>query len=335
MKIGLTLGKFSPLHKGHQHVIETALQEMDSLYVLIYDSPETTTIPLTVRAGWIRSLYPEVNVIEAWDGPTEVGYTEEITKMHDEYILSVMKGRGITHFYSSEPYGKHVSEALNAVNRTVDVDRSAVPVSGTVVRDNPFHYREFLAPEVYRDFIVNVVFLGAPSTGKSTIAEAMAKELNTEFMPEYGREYWEENQIERRLTPEQLVEIAEGHLSREEERLLRSNRYLFTDTNVLTTRIFANYYHRNAHPKLETLADIHANRYDLCFLCDTDIPYDDTWDRSGDANREVMQKQIIADLHCRKIPYVVLNGSVEERVNQVKHHLDRFEKFTNYWGTIR
>ena len=34
MKRGLTLGKYAPLHKGHQFVIETALAEMDEVVVI-------------------------------------------------------------------------------------------------------------------------------------------------------------------------------------------------------------------------------------------------------------------------------------------------------------
>ena len=52
-KTGLTLGKFAPLHKGHQYLIETALGEVDELMVLIYES-SVTTVPLSVRAGWLR-----------------------------------------------------------------------------------------------------------------------------------------------------------------------------------------------------------------------------------------------------------------------------------------
>ena len=37
-KIGFTIGKFAPLHKGHQFLIETALKEMDEFYVVIYDT---------------------------------------------------------------------------------------------------------------------------------------------------------------------------------------------------------------------------------------------------------------------------------------------------------
>ena len=63
--IGLTLGKFAPFHKGHQYIVETALAEMDELIVLIYNASDVTDIPLQVRAGWIRALYPRVTVTES------------------------------------------------------------------------------------------------------------------------------------------------------------------------------------------------------------------------------------------------------------------------------
>lgn len=59
------------------------------------------------------------------------------------------------------------------------------------------------------------------------------------WMPEYGREDWEQHQVEWRLTPAQLVELAEGHLEREKQLLTVANQYLFADINVLTTYIFA------------------------------------------------------------------------------------------------
>ena len=83
-KIGLTLGKFAPFHKGHQFLVETALKEVDKLFLVIYNAPETTNIPLNVRANWVRKLYPKVEVVEAWDGPSETGYTQEIKKKQEE-----------------------------------------------------------------------------------------------------------------------------------------------------------------------------------------------------------------------------------------------------------
>ena len=53
MKIGFTIGKFAPLHKGHQYLIEKGLKEMDKFYVIIYET-DVTKIPLETRANWIK-----------------------------------------------------------------------------------------------------------------------------------------------------------------------------------------------------------------------------------------------------------------------------------------
>jgi NadR type nicotinamide-nucleotide adenylyltransferase len=204
-----------------------------------------------------------------------------------------------------------------------------VPISGTKIRNNLFKEREYLHPYVYRDLITNVVFLGAPSTGKTTISSQLAQEYNTVWMPEYGREYWEKYQINRRLSLEQLVEIAEGHLEREEALLEKANKYLFTDTNAITTYIFSQNYHNQVAPQLDRLAQKAVSRYDLVFVCDLDIPYDDTWDRSGDANRQIFQKQIISDLIIRKIPFFLLQGDLKTRVQYVKSILSKYRKYDN------
>ncbi len=326
---GLTLGKFAPLHAGHELLIRTALEENDRVIVIIYDAPEVTPIPLTVRANWIRSIFPRAEVIEAWDGPQETGYTPEIMKAQEDYILALLQGERIHSFYSSEFYGQHVSAALGAVNRQIDPERKYFPVSGTAVRANPFAHRTFLSPVVYPDLILNVVFLGAPSTGKTTLAREAARLHHTVWMPEYGREYWEQHQIARRLTLTQLEEIAIGHIKRENKLLLEANRILFTDTNALITRRFALYYHGHDSVQLEKLTMEAERRYDVFFVCDTDIPYDDTWDRSGEANRAVFQKQIRSELATRKIPYILLSGSVEERLELVTATLQRVEKYGN------
>ena len=327
MKTGLTLGKFAPLHHGHQYLFEAALSEVDELIVIIYESSDVTSIPLQVRANWIRKLYPAIRVIEGWNGPSAIGDTEEIKKLQEDYVLGLLDGQKITHFYSSEFYGEHMSRALGAVNRLVDEPRKQVPVSASAIRQNPFHNRNFISAIVYKDLIANIVFLGAPSTGKSTITEALAKEYATAWMPEYGREYWEEHQEDRRLSKEQLVEIAEGHLQREEQLILQSDRYLFTDTNAITTYMFSLYYHGAADERLVRLAKQAEQRYDLVFLCDTDIPYDDTWDRSGDVNRKAFQEKIIEDLAQRNLGYILLAGSLHERKKKVKRILSSFEKY--------
>jgi len=334
MKTGLTLGKFAPFHRGHQLLIERALAETDHVIAIIYDAPETTTIPLPVRSRWIKSLYPSVEVLEAWNGPTVVGDTPQIMKIHEDFLLDLLDGRAITHFYSSEFYGDHISKALRAEDRRVDEARTLVPISGTEIRKHPYTHRRFISPAVYRDLITKIVFLGAPSTGKTTLAETLARRMNTTWMPEYGREYWETHQKDRRLTPDQLVDIAEGHIHCEEAMTLDANRFLFVDTDATTTHMFSMYYHGMAHPRLEQIATNTRNRYDIFFLCGDEIPYDDTWDRSGNTNRSVFQKQIIADLLYRKIPFITLTGDLDTRIRKVDEIIESFDKYDSICNNL-
>ncbi|CAD5299386.1 MULTISPECIES: AAA family ATPase [unclassified Imperialibacter] len=328
---GLTLGKFAPLHKGHQLVIETALREVDHLIIMIYDT-DVTTIPLQVRVKWIKCLYPNSTVIECWDGPEGYGSERSFEILQEEYILKMLNGRKISHFYSSEFYGEHVSEALGAIDRRIDEARIQIPISATQIRQNSHKNKEFISPIVYKDLITKVVFVGAMSTGKTTIAEALAEKYNTSFSPEYGREYWEAHQLNRRIPFEAFDEIAKKHIELEELNILEANNYLFVDTNALTTRMYSIDYHSKCSDFLENLALKNQKGYDLFFLCEDDIPYDDTWDRSGPQKREVFQKKVRADLLERKIPFIPLKGSLEQRIKKVDEVLTRFVKYNNFFG---
>jgi len=330
-KIGITLGKYAPLHKGHEFVIETMLREMDEAIVIIYDTL-VTPIPLQIRAGWIKRLFPGVTVIEAWDGPIGFPHNREYEILEEQYILSLLDGKEITAFYSGEYYGEHMSKALKCVDRRIDEARNAIPVSATVIRDNPFQCRQYLSDIVYRDMIIKVVFIGAMSTGKSTIAEELAKRYNTTFAGEYGRDYWNEHQNERRLPFEAFNEIAVGHIEREEAAFISADRYCFIDTSAITTYMFALDYHGAAPELLTRLALENRSRYDLFFLCEDDIPYDDTWDRSGEQKRHVFQKQIVADLKARRIPYISLKGDLETRIKRVDEVLINFQPYSNFYG---
>lgn len=118
-----------------------------------------TEVPLPVRAGWLRALYPQVRVVEAWDGPQQVGDAPEIRRQHEAYILETLGITGITHFYSSEFYGAHISAALGAVDWRVDEACLQLPISGTAIRVDLYGCRHFLDPLVYRDLISNVLYV--------------------------------------------------------------------------------------------------------------------------------------------------------------------------------
>lgn len=169
--------------------------------------------------------------------------------------------------------------------------------------------------------IKRIVFLGAPSTGKTTLCESLAKQLGTLNVPEYGREYWLLHQVKRRLTPEQLLHIAQTQNQWEDQASHKANNYLFCDTSAFTTWHFALHYHQTALPELENLAKQCWQRYDLIVLCDDDIPYDNTWERSGDANRHEFQQFNRNYLSKNQIPHLVVSGDLKQRTRLVLNAL--------------
>lgn len=149
-KIGFTIGKYAPLHKGHQLVIETALKEMDEVYCVIYDT-DIITIDLETRAKWVKKLYPKVHVIYAFNSPKQYGLDDVSVKIQMEYLLNLIKDIPVTHFYSSELYGQKVAEYLNIENRIVDLERKKVPIYAVNIRDNIDNNSIYLEDFIFKD----------------------------------------------------------------------------------------------------------------------------------------------------------------------------------------
>ena len=164
---------------------------------------------------------------------------------------------------------------------------------------------------------LNIVFMGAPSSGKTTICKMLSEHYSEPWMHEVGKQYWIDNQVDRRLSQEQLFEIAQLHLKEEDIQLAKAKHYLFTDTNAITTYMFALDYYGKVDPPLSNMAKLAQNRYDLFFVCNIDIPYEDTWERSGEVYRSRFQQMILEDLDARGISYNILSGTIEDRFSKV------------------
>ena len=151
-KIGFTIGKFAPLHKGHQYLIETALNEMDKMIVVVYET-DVIDINTEKRAEWIKKLYPNVEIKFAHNPPMQYGLDEESVKIQMEYLTKIMEGEKPTHFYSSEKYGASVAKYMNLIDRRVDNERLKVPIRAEIIRNNIEENKKWLENNVYEDYV--------------------------------------------------------------------------------------------------------------------------------------------------------------------------------------
>lgn len=146
--IGFTIGKFAPLHKGHQLVLETAIKEMDEVYCVVYDT-DIIDIDVKQRAEWIKKLYPKVHILYAYDSPKQYGLDKKSVNIQMKYLSSIIEDIPVTHFYSSELYGEKVADYLKIKNRTVDLEKKSIPVNATIIRDNYEDNKNYLENLVY------------------------------------------------------------------------------------------------------------------------------------------------------------------------------------------
>lgn len=165
-----------------------------------------------------------------------------------------------------------------------------------------------------------VVFVGAESTGKSTLASLLARQQDAEFVPEIGRFIWEQKQGQ--LVAADYVEIAERHRDAEDAAVARaSGPWVFVDTNALTTLLLGLRFGQVTEPVPPALlryADECRTRYAHHFVCADDIPYEEEPGvRENAAWRTQIQQLVLDDLDRRGIKYTVLRGSLATRAATV------------------
>lgn len=148
MNIGFTIGKFAPLHKGHEELIKKGIAENDEFYILINDT-NVTNIPLETRAKWLKELFPKAHIILGKNPPKQYGMDEKSIKIQTDYLKEVFKDIPVTRFYSSEEYGKFVARDLGVEDRRVT---KRIPISATLIRNDVETNKNYLENVIYKEF---------------------------------------------------------------------------------------------------------------------------------------------------------------------------------------
>lgn len=338
--LGLVVGKFSPLHRGHEWLVEQAAVACEAVLVLSYSAPEFPRCTAANRQRWMQaclaSRHAHVKCLALDDAALAVrcaarGLPVEPMPPNDApdaaqqdwlaWLLRDVLALRPDAMFSSEAYGPSCAQTLSrAFGRPVvsvagDPARQAVPISATRIRRDPAAHRVWLSPPVWADFVPRVVLLGGESSGKTTLAHALAKALHTCWVPEYGRELWE-RQGGHLLEPD-LLRIAHEQVRREDAAAGRARTHLICDTSPLTTLGYSLWMFGQADPVLSALA---RRPYALSVLCTPDIPFMQDGTRRDAAFRTQQHMWYLQQLqaHCGpQTPWVQVGGSIETRVATV------------------
>ncbi len=338
---GLVVGKFCPLHRGHELVIRRALAECERVFVLSWSKPEYRGCEPERRSRWLERLVPEAarlvlteQRLAELDPPPEFAALPEneadplLQRRFCAFVCERAWQVRVQAVFASESYAGAFADELTRCFRrgdpahpgvtavTVDPDRSSVPISGTRLRSELHEHRRFLSPEVYADFVQRIALVGGESTGKSSLAERLARKLDTLHVSEYGRELWE--QRDGKLAFDDMLQIAKEQIAREQAAASGANRFLFCDTSPLTTLFYSLELFGCADPALEELA---GRSYELVALCAPDFEFVQDGTRQDARFRDRQDRWYREQLDSRGVPFVTLTGTPEARIATLERAL--------------
>ncbi len=160
--------------------------------------------------------------------------------------------------------------------------------------------------------IKRIVLIGPESTGKTELAEFLAKKFNTIYVPEYAREYVEK--LEKKYTYNDIEEIARKQVELENELEKKANSILFYDTFLIITKVWFQVVFNKVPSWIEQ--KIESSKIDLFLLCNTELPWiKDNVRENGGEMREKLFMIYQQELENYGFKYEVVKGLGNDRYN--------------------
>ena len=320
-KNSLVLGKMFPVTKGHLYLIDTALSQSEMVHVIITHNP-SQSIPGEVRFEALKLCYDKVTNIKIYCVSDEnlPAYDYECETLDEFYSywipLVYSQVDALDAVFTSEKYGDDFARYLGVEHVLVDQERKSVPISGTMVRNNPFKNWEFIPQSMRPFFVKRIAIMGPESVGKSTLTKNVSNNLGTNFVPEYGRLVYE---INNSVTIDDFIPISKGRQEIEDWMIKYSKKYLICDTEDITTYLFSKMYCPNEYKKVEPyFLDVLKTKpkYDLYILLKPDCEGVQDGTRNFLEERMDHYDVIKSELINRGCNFVEVDGDWDERYKE-------------------
>lgn len=160
---------------------------------------------------------------------------------------------------------------------------------------------------------IRICLIGPECTGKTVLAQRLARELGAVYVPEHARDYAEARN--NQLTAADVEPIARGQMANDDA--ARDAERVVLDTDLISTVVYARHYYGACPPWIEEEA--RRRRAGLYLLMDTDVAWlpDPARDSGGDA-REDLFDAFRAALDEFETNWTIVSGEWEERWDQIR-----------------
>lgn len=163
-----------------------------------------------------------------------------------------------------------------------------------------------------------VAILGGESSGKTTLAAALAAHYRTLWVPEYLREFTETHG--RPPLEAEQIGVARTQLERERQAWRQATDFLFCDTTPLMIAIYSDFCFGTVDAELARLERQHG--YDFTIVTAPDIAWvADGLQRASDQVRQAIHQAVVGRLQAAGTPFLLVCGSLEQRLRQTVSYL--------------
>lgn len=316
---GLVIGKFMPLHKGHEALIDFAAQNCDYLTVLLC-STKNEPIPGDKREEWLKHQYPENNIeiyhlqYDEAELPNTSESSKDVSKVWSGKIKEILPN--INRLFSSEPYGEFVADFLAIEHYTFEVNRESFPISATDIRNNPIRYWDLISEAARSHFVFKVAIVGTESTGKTTLTEKLAAHFKTSFAKEMGREIVPKTE---ECTMDHLHQIAVKQAEEIQKATVAANKIMFSDSELNITKSYASFLFNQELIVEDSVEKI--NQFDLILYLENDADFVQDGTRLNIVRRDDLDQS--HRIHFEEQKVIFLNGNWEERFNKGLYEINK------------
>jgi NadR type nicotinamide-nucleotide adenylyltransferase len=150
--------------------------------------------------------------------------------------------------------------------------------------------------------------IGAECTGKTTLAELLARQFDAPSVQEFAREYAQ--RVARRLTFDDVDPIARGQMALEDA--AAHDGLLIRDTDLISTVVYSRHYYGRCPEWIEREAG--ARKADLYLLTDIDVPWTSDEVRDSAAVRAALNGQFVETLGAYGANFETIRGDWETRL---------------------
>lgn len=154
-----------------------------------------------------------------------------------------------------------------------------------------------------------ICITGTESTGKTVLAEQLAKHFDCPLLEDVSRQYIAE--LTAPYTQEDVLTIARKII--EEEAIMRNetNSFFISDNDLINIKIWLMYYDWSVPDWLEEA--IQRTNEDVFLLCDIDLPWQADQQRQNPNDRAELFAQFKQALEQLKVNYSIVSGQGEKR----------------------